>query len=98
LLLGEGRYWTDPFDPEREAACHEWRERLKARGYDVVLYPFILMDVPPGNTLPNPYSGTGQAAYPWRGRITCHPAAGIRIRVYQLSAVVGRGVPAEAIF
>jgi len=48
---------------------------LKGRGYDVVLYPFILMDVPLGNSLPNPYGGTGQAAYPWRGRITCHPAA-----------------------
>ena len=29
-----------------------------------------------GNALPNPYGGTGQPVYPWRGRITCHPAAG----------------------
>ncbi|KPP80691.1 MAG: gene transfer agent host specificity protein [Oceanicaulis sp. HLUCCA04] len=49
---------------------------LKARGYKVVLYPFILMDVPPGNGLPDPYGGAEQAAFPWRGRITCHPAAG----------------------
>ena len=49
---------------------------LKARGFKVVLYPFILMDVPSGNTLPDPYGGTAQGAYPWRGRITCHPAAG----------------------
>jgi len=49
---------------------------LKARGLKVVLYPFVMMDVPIGNTLPNPYGGTGQAAYPWRGRITCHPAPG----------------------
>jgi hypothetical protein len=38
------------------------------------------MDVPADNTLPDPYSdgaaGTGQPAYPWRGRITCSPAAG----------------------
>ncbi|MCG7392571.1 glycoside hydrolase/phage tail family protein [Microvirga sp. ACRRW] len=49
---------------------------LKARGLEVVLYPFVMMDIPAGNTLPNPYGGTGQPAYPWRGRITCHPAPG----------------------
>ena len=49
---------------------------LKARGLSVTLYPFVMMDVPAGNTLPDPYGGAGQAAYPWRGRITCHPAAG----------------------
>ncbi len=49
---------------------------LKARGLEVVLYPFVMMDVPAGNTLPNPYGGTGQPPYPWRGRITCHPAPG----------------------
>ncbi|WP_296168740.1 glycoside hydrolase/phage tail family protein [uncultured Brevundimonas sp.] len=50
---------------------------LKARGFNVILYPFVFMDVPTGNTLPNPYGGTGQPAYPWRGRITCHPAVGV---------------------
>jgi hypothetical protein len=53
---------------------------MKARGLRVTFYPFILMDVPPGNSLPNPYSDnaaeTGQPAFPWRGRITCSPAAG----------------------
>ncbi len=34
------------------------------------------MDIPAGNTLPDPYGGTGQPPYPWRGRITCHPGAG----------------------
>lgn len=52
---------------------------LKARGYEVMIYPFILLDIPAGNTLPNPYSdnaaGVGQAVYPWRGRITVSPAA-----------------------
>jgi hypothetical protein len=38
---------------------------LKRRGLKVTLYPFILMDPP-----------AGQAAYPWRGRITCDPAPG----------------------
>ncbi|MGY6660772.1 MAG: baseplate multidomain protein megatron [Glycocaulis sp.] len=49
---------------------------LKARGYRIVLYPFILMDVPQGNGLPDPYGGAEQAVFPWRGRITCHPAPG----------------------
>jgi hypothetical protein len=35
---------------------------LKRRGLKVTLYPFILMDTPPG-----------QPAYPWRGRIACDP-------------------------
>ncbi|WP_084863954.1 baseplate multidomain protein megatron [Salibaculum halophilum] len=55
-------------------------KEMKARGLRVTFYPFIVMDVPPGNSLPNPYSdnaaGTGQPAFPWRGRITCSPAAG----------------------
>jgi hypothetical protein len=34
------------------------------------------MDIPHGNSLPDPYGGAAQAAYPWRGRIGLHPAAG----------------------
>ncbi|HRJ64961.1 MAG TPA: glycoside hydrolase TIM-barrel-like domain-containing protein, partial [Brevundimonas sp.] len=53
---------------------------LKSKGLRVTLYPFILMDIPPDNTLPDPYSddaeGEGQPAFPWRGRITVSPAAG----------------------
>ena len=49
---------------------------LKARGLKVTLYPFVLMDVAPGNGRPDPYGAAEQAAYPWRGRITCDPAAG----------------------
>lgn len=49
---------------------------LKARGYEVGLYPFLLMDVPEGNALDDPYGGAEQGAYPWRGRISLHPAAG----------------------
>lgn len=55
-------------------------QEMKARGLRVTFYPFILMDVPEGNNLPNPYSDnaaeTGQPVFPWRGRITCSPAAG----------------------
>ena len=53
---------------------------LKARGYEIIFYPFIIMDIEANNTLPNPYSangsGVGQAVYPWRGRITVNPAIG----------------------
>lgn len=43
---------------------------LQAEGIGVTLSPFLLMDVPPGNGLPDPYGGDEQAAFPWRGRIT----------------------------
>ncbi len=49
---------------------------LRARGLKVTLYPFVMMDIPPGNGLQDPYGGAEQAAYPWRGRMTCHPAPG----------------------
>jgi hypothetical protein len=50
---------------------------LKARGLKVVLYPFVLMDVPEDNALPNPEGGTGQPVYPWRGRMTASVAQGL---------------------
>ena len=51
---------------------------LRARGLSVVLYPFVMMDVPASNTLRDPWSGAeSQPAYPWRGRITCDPAPGV---------------------
>ncbi|MBV9418961.1 MAG: glycoside hydrolase TIM-barrel-like domain-containing protein, partial [Alphaproteobacteria bacterium] len=51
---------------------------LKARGKRVMLCPFVFMDIAPGNTLTDPYTGTtGQPAFPWRGRITCSPAPGV---------------------
>jgi hypothetical protein len=79
---------------------------MKARGLRVTFYPFILMDVPPGNTLPNPYSDnaaeTGQPAFPWRGRITCSPAAGYAGTVdktataaSQVAALFGAATPAS---
>jgi len=46
---------------------------LKARGLKVLLYPFLMMDIPADNSLPDPYGGARQAAYPWRGRITASP-------------------------
>lgn len=53
-------------------------QEIKARGLRVTFYPFLLMDIPASNTLPDPYSdnasASGQPAFPWRGRITCSPA------------------------
>ncbi|BDV33911.1 baseplate multidomain protein megatron [Methylocystis iwaonis] len=51
-------------------------KEIKRRGLRCVFYPFIAMDVPPGNGKPDPWGGAEQAAFPWRGRITCHPAPG----------------------
>lgn len=69
---GRAAYGGSPSDDSIVAAIGE----LKARGLSVTLYPFVMMDVPAGNGLPDPHGAAEQAAYPWRGRITCHPAAG----------------------
>ena len=63
---------------------------LKARGYAVTLYPFVMMDIPAGNGLPDPYGGAEQAAFPWRGRVTCHPAPGRPGTVDKTSAASGQ--------
>lgn len=49
---------------------------LHARGLEVTFYPFVMMDIPLGNALPDPYGGSEQQAYPWRGRITASVAPG----------------------
>ncbi|MBB4007318.1 baseplate multidomain protein megatron [Allorhizobium taibaishanense] len=50
---------------------------LTSRGVATCLYPFVMMDIAADNGLADPYGGARQAAYPWRGRITCSPAAGL---------------------
>jgi hypothetical protein len=52
-------------------------KEMKARGLRVTFYPFILMDVPPGNTLPNPYSATTP---PRRGSPSFRGAGGSPVR------------------
>ncbi|MFC3704590.1 glycoside hydrolase/phage tail family protein [Devosia honganensis] len=69
---GGPAYGGTPSDGAVRAAIAD----LKARGLKVTLYPFILMDVPAGNGKPDPHGGGEQPSYPWRGRITCHPAPG----------------------
>jgi hypothetical protein len=55
---GKPAYGGTPSDATVLAAIAE----LKGRGLEVLLYPLILMDIPPDNA-------AGQPAYPWRGRI-----------------------------
>lgn len=73
---GRPVYGGTPSDASIVQAIQE----LRARGKRVTFYPFVMMDIPPGNTKPNPHSasaaGVGQSVFPWRGRITCSPAAG----------------------
>jgi GTA TIM-barrel-like domain/Putative phage tail protein len=80
---------------------------LARRRLSATLYPFLLMDIPAGNTLPDPYGDPAQAAYPWRGRITADPARPVGEQVaaffgtaspdqFQVSATgVGYSGPAE---
>jgi hypothetical protein len=49
---------------------------MKARGLDVVYYPFILMDQTADQALPDPWSDGVQQDLPWRGRITLSKATG----------------------
>lgn len=64
-LDGGPAYGGTPSDASILAAIAD----LKARGLKVLLYPFVLMDIAPGNGLPDPKGGSEQPAYPWRGRI-----------------------------
>jgi hypothetical protein len=73
LSAGRPAYGGTPSD----ATVTRLIAELKSRGIGVVLYPFVMMDVPPGNGRPDPYgAGTEQPPYPWRGRVTCMPAPG----------------------
>ncbi|MEJ6398047.1 baseplate multidomain protein megatron [Yoonia sp. 208BN28-4] len=69
IAQAEGRpiYGGTPCD----ASVIEGIERLKFKGQRPVFYPFILMEQQSGNSLTDPWNGSGsQPALPWRGRIT----------------------------
>jgi hypothetical protein len=70
--LGGAAYGGSPDDRSVIAALAE----IRSRGLKVTLCPFVMMDIPASNTLDDPYGGEAQAAYPWRGRVTCDPAPG----------------------
>ena len=61
----------------------------------VMFYPFVMMDMPAGNGLPDPYGGAEQAAFPWRGRITCHPGAGPAGTADKTAAAATRSRPSS---
>ncbi|WP_422025073.1 baseplate multidomain protein megatron [Pyruvatibacter mobilis] len=70
---GRPAYGGTPSDSSVVEALQD----LAARGLAVTFYPFIMMDIPPGNVLADPYTGLiGQPQHPWRGRITVDPAPG----------------------
>jgi hypothetical protein len=68
LSQGEGRpsYGGTPSDK----SVTDTIRSLKDRGLKVAFHPFILMDIAPGNGLPDPYGRAEQPPFPWRGRIT----------------------------
>ena len=66
-------------------------QHMSSRGKKVVLYPFLLMDIPEGNGLPDPYGEAEQPHFPWRGRITLDVAPGLTGSADQ-TAVAGADV------
>lgn len=60
-----------------DASVRQAIAAIKARGLKVTLYPLLMMDIAADNTLPDPYGGTAQSAYPWRGRMTGAIAPGL---------------------
>jgi hypothetical protein len=99
---GSASYGSSPSDGSVIRAIKD----LKERGLEVIFYPLIMMDIPQGSTLPNPYSpGQNQPSYPWRGRITCFPAPGVPNSPDKSSAVnaeidkfFGTAIPSDFIF
>ena len=76
--IGAPNYGGTPSD---QSVIEGIRE-LNSRGLNVTMSPFLFMDVPEGNGLPDPYGGAEQAAFPWRGRITdTDGAAGTRTAI-----------------
>ncbi|MEO0880707.1 MAG: glycoside hydrolase TIM-barrel-like domain-containing protein, partial [Pseudomonadota bacterium] len=64
-------------------------------GVAVMMHPFILMDIPLGNALPDPYGGGEQAAHPWRGRITAGANDGSPAAAGDIAAFFGTARPAD---
>ncbi|MEO0618828.1 MAG: glycoside hydrolase TIM-barrel-like domain-containing protein, partial [Pseudomonadota bacterium] len=71
---GRPAFGGTPADRSVVAALRD----LSARGLKATFYPFLMMDVPEGNGLDDPYGSGVQPAYPWRGRITVAPAPGLQ--------------------
>ncbi|RDJ22987.1 hypothetical protein DWF00_06385 [Bosea caraganae] len=97
---GHAAYGGTPSDESVTLLIRRLRE---VHGLEVVLYPFVMMDIPAGNELIDPQTGApGQPPYPWRGRITCSPAPGVAGTVDgsdeaagQIAALLGTLAPAD---
>jgi GTA TIM-barrel-like domain/Putative phage tail protein len=87
---GRPAYGGTPSDSSVTGAITE----LKSRGLRVLFCPFVFMDVPAANNLPDPYSDNaataGQPAYPWRGRLTTSPASGFAGSVDKTAAAAAQ--------
>ncbi|KUL96105.1 Gene transfer agent (GTA) orfg15-like protein [Bosea sp. WAO] len=69
---GKPAYGGTPSDDSVIALIRRLRD---VYGLEVVLYPFVMMDIPADNALPDPHTGeAAQPPYPWRGRMSCSPA------------------------
>jgi hypothetical protein len=100
LVNGRPSYGGTPSDASVLSAIAE----IRRRGLKVTLYPFIMMDVPPGSTLPDPRFDGFQPPFPWRGRMTCDPAPGrpgspdgTAAAAAQVAAFVGTVTPADLV-
>uniref|UniRef100_UPI002FCFD22D baseplate multidomain protein megatron n=1 Tax=Xanthobacter dioxanivorans TaxID=2528964 RepID=UPI002FCFD22D len=70
---GRAAYGGSPSDDSVVRAI----QRMTEAGLKVTLNPFLMMDIPAGNALADPWTGAAfQPAHPWRGRIVCDPAPG----------------------
>ena len=81
---GKANYGGTPADRSVLQAIAQ----MKAEGLEVTLSPFLLMDIPAGKGMPDPYGGTEQGAFPWRGRITSQLDGTASIRT-EIDAFVG---------
>ncbi len=93
---GKPVYGGTPADFSAVQAIRE----MKARGLRATFYSLMMMDIPVGNTLPDPWSDNaatiGQPVLPWRGRITCSPAAGFAGTVARPRQRPRRSAPSSA--
>jgi hypothetical protein len=98
VSAGAAAYGGSPSDASVVRAVQD----LNARGIATTFYPFVMMDIPLGNGLPDPYGGAEQQPYPWRGRITCSIAPGragtpdkTAAVTAQVNAFMGNATPAQ---
>ena len=68
---------------------------MKAQNIEVMFHPFILMDVAPGNGLTDPYGGSEQAPFPWRGRITVGANDKTAVAANDIENFFGTAVPSN---